>query len=507
MPALLPGMALGAAPEVQTSGGRLRGLEQGVVYVFRGVPFAEAPFGARHMQPPQPRSWDGVRDATAFGPKPPQAEYPPQVAPLIPPELSSAGEDCLTLNIWTTDLGAARLPVLVWIAGGMFEYHATGASPLYDGTRFAKDGVVLVSINYRVGAEGFLYLGDGTANLGLLDQLAALEWVRENIAAFGGDPDKVTVFGESAGALSIATLLSMPRAEGLFARAIVESGGAQHVSSAATGLRIGQLLAGKLGVPPTREAIAVLTPQAIIAAQNALRVELATRPDPALWGEVMLTNLPWQPVVDGDVLPALPIERIRSGAGAGVDLMVGSNTEEWRLFLVPGGVIDTIQPQMLAATIGAFGLPADQTVAAYRARQADGSVGDIFAAVMTDWYWRVPALRLADAHAAAAAANTFMYEFGWRSPAFAGRLGACHAIEIPFAFDTLAEAASPLLGASPPQPLADRMHAAWVTFARSGNPGWPGYDAQQQATMRFNEQSGVVDAPMAWQRTIWDGVR
>ena len=185
--------------------------------------------------------------------------YPPGIAEALA-ELVGSGEDCLTLNIWTPDIGAAGRPVMVWIPGGMFEFHATGASAFYDGSRFARDGVVCVTIGYRVGAEGFLYLGDGMANLGLLDQIAALEWVQENIAAFGGDPGKVTIFGESAGGMSVATLLTMPRAKGLFRRAIVQSGNTPNVTSAATAERIGRKLAEILGVDATREAIAATAP-------------------------------------------------------------------------------------------------------------------------------------------------------------------------------------------------------------------------------------------------------
>jgi len=204
---------------VQTHRGRVRGRRGEGVTAFKGVPYAAPPFGANRLRPPRPAEpWDGVRDALAFGPKSPQVSYPPGIAEALA-ELVGSGEDCLTLNIWTPGPGPARRPVMVWIPGGMFEFHATGASAFYDGSRFARDGVVCVTINYRVGAEGFLYLGDGLANLGLLDQIAALQWVQENIAAFGGDPDTVTIFGESAGAMSVATLLSMPRAAGLFRRA------------------------------------------------------------------------------------------------------------------------------------------------------------------------------------------------------------------------------------------------------------------------------------------------
>ena len=413
----------------------------------------------------------------------------------------------MNLNIWSPDLGSAGQPVMVWIPGGMFEYHGTGASPWYDGSRFARDGIVCVTINYRVGAEGFLYLGDGNANLGLLDQVAALEWVQENIAAFGGDPGNVTIFGESAGAMSVGTLLSMPRAEGLFRRAIAQSGAAHHVISAATAQRVGQRLAEKLGVAATREAIAAVPVDRLLQAQAELKADLVAHPDPERWGtEVVASMLPWQPVVDGDVIPARPIDRIAAGAGAGIDLMVGTNTDEHRLFLVPGGAIDQVTAEALAGAVAAYGLPVEATLAAYRAAHRGASAGDLLAAIQTDWYWRIPAIRLADAHAKSPAA-TYMYEFAWRSPQFNGLLGACHALEIAFVFDTLGNGTEPLWGPDPPQQLADTMHAAWVAFATNGDCGWPKYDLSRRATMRFDTTSEVVDDPRSAERALWEGVR
>lgn len=491
---------------VEARQGKVRGsVEQGV-HAFRGVPFAAPPFGPNRLLPPQQvEPWSGVRDALVYGPKSPQPAYPPFVATILP-EYSVSGEDCLNLNVWTPDPGRSGLPVMVWIAGGLFEYHGTGASPWSEGARFARDGVVCVTINYRVGAEGFLYLGEDNANRGLLDQLAALEWVRDNIAAFGGDPDNVTVFGESAGGLSIGTLLSMPRAEGLFRRAVIESGGAHHVSSIATSQRVGGRLAELLGVELTGEAIAAVPVERVLQAQEALRGELMTQPDPARWGiEVVTTNLPWQPAIDGVVVPARPIDRIASGAGAGIDLIAGSNVEEWRLFLMPDA-INQIPSEMLIGTVTAYGLPVEATIAAYRAADPNAGPGDLFAAIQGDWYFRIPTLRIAEAHATGAGA-TYCYEFAWRSPQFGGRLGACHALEIAFAFDNLGNATEPLMGPEPPQGLADTMHAAWVAFARTGDPGWPRFDLDRRATMRFDASSAVVEDPGAGKRTVWEGVR
>jgi para-nitrobenzyl esterase len=491
---------------VKTPYGEVRGSVVDGVHTFKGIPYAAPPFGANRLRPPQPvEPWSGVRDALTYGPKTPQPSYPPEVSVLLP-ELAIPGEDCLTLNIWSPDLGSARQPVMVWIPGSAFEY-GTAAMPWYDGSRFARDGIVCVTINYRVGAEGFLYLGEGNANRALLDQIAALEWVQENIAAFGGDPQNVTIFGESAGAMSIGMLLSMPRAQGLFHRAIAQSGAAHPVISAATAQRVGRYLAEKLGVEATREAIAAVPLDRMLAAQAELDADLFAHPDPERWGaEVAAAMVLWQPVIDGDVIPARPIDRIAAGAGADIDLLVGTNTDEWRLFLIAGGAIDHVTDEALVGVVAVYGLPVEATVAAYRAAHPNASAGDLLAAIQTDWWCRIPAIRLADAHAKSPSA-TYMYEFAWRSPQFNGLLGACHALEIAFVFDTLGNGIGPLWGNDPPQQLADTMHAAWVAFATSGDPGWPKYDLKRRATMRFDTTLEVVDDPRSAERALWEGLR
>ncbi|MGZ6376776.1 MAG: carboxylesterase/lipase family protein [Ktedonobacterales bacterium] len=489
----------------KTQCGEVRGSVTGGVNTFKGIPYAAPPFGANRLRPPQPVApWTGVRDARTFGLKAPQLPYPPPFDVLLP-ELAVAGEDCLNLNIWSPDIGSAGQPVMVWIAGGEFE-HGTGAGPWYDGSRFARDGIVCVTINYRVGAEGFLSLGEGDANRGLLDQIAALQWVQENIAAFGGDPGNVTIFGESAGGMSVGTLLSMPRAQGLFRRAIAQSGSAHHVTSAATAQRISQYLAQKLGVAATREAIAAVPLDRLLAAQVELEADLVAHPDPERWGAEVVAGGPWQPVVDVEVIPARPIDRIVAGAGTGVDVMVGTNTEEWRLFLVPGGAIEQVTNEALVAVVAAYGLPVEAALATYRAAHPNAHPGDLLAAIQTDWYWRIPTIRLADAHAKDSSA-TYMYEFAWRSPQFNRLLGACHALEIAFVFDTLGNGTEPLLGTDPPQQLADTMHAAWVAFATRGDPGWPKYDLKRRATMRFDTTSEMVEDPQSAERALWEGRR
>ena len=504
---------------VTTRYGELRGATTDGVCAFLGVSFAAPPVGPRRLRPPQAvEPWAGVRDATVLGPEPPQPQFDRNDPTGMLFDPAVPGDDCLNLNIWTPDPGAAGLPVMVWSPGGAFHFSSGGS---YDGSRFARDGVVCVTINWRTGADGFLYLGedDDGANLGLLDQIAALRWVQENIRAFGGDPDLVTVFGESAGAMSIGDLLSMPRAEGLFRRAVLQSGAAHQVIPAVEAARIGARLAELLGVPATREAIAQVPVDRLLEAQARIDGEVLATPDPARWGaEVVASAMPFHPVVDGDVLPAPPIDRIRAGAGGGVDVLVGTNADDWRFGPVLGGFIDQVPEEALSGpveafgswSVAAFGLRAETALDVYRRAHPDGSPGDVLAAVLTDWWVRVPALRLADAHAPAPAA-TYMYEFAWPSPALGGRLGACHAIEIPFVFDTLdlrhRQMMGGALGENPPQELADAMHRAWIGFATRGDPGWPRYDLDRRAVQRFDVASSVVDDPYARERALWEGVR
>ncbi|WP_328497663.1 carboxylesterase/lipase family protein [Streptomyces sp. NBC_00414] len=493
-------------PTVTTPHGTLLGELTGGITAFKGIPYAAAPSGPNRFRPPQPvESWQGIRDARAYGPTAPKGPYPAPLDEIIP-EVDLPGEDCLNLNVWTPDTAGHR-PVLVWLHGGAFT-NGSGSVPLYDGSRFARDGVVCVTINYRLGADGFLAIDDGdTANLGLLDQLAALHWVRENIAVFGGDPANVTVFGESAGAMSIGALLASPRSAGLFRRAALQSGAAHHAISPATARLVGHGLAGLLGVPPTRRAIADVPAERLVRGVEELRATIAANPDPVLWGEIAQNMMPFEPVVDGALLPVAPIEAISSGAGADVDILIGTNSDEFRLFLVPTGVLDHIGEPHLRAAAAGYGLDPDEATAAYRAERPDASPGELFAALVTDWFYRLPAIRLAEQRSGGAG-STFVYEFGWRPPTFDGRLGACHTLEMPFVFDRLDDPAmKPLLGTEPPQHLADAMHSAWVSFATHGDPGWPAYDSEDRTTMRFDTVSKPLTDPRPRQRTLWDGHR
>src|SRR5712692_9317 len=436
---------------VRTRQGVVRGSMVEGVATFKGIPYAAPPFGSNRFQPPRPaESWDGVREAFSYGPTVPKPPYfPPFDTLLAEPVIE--GEDCLNLNIWTPDLGRVGLPVMVWIHGGAFT-NGSSAVPDYDGSRFARDGVVCVTINYRLGADGFLWLGDGVANLGLLDQVAALRWVQENIEAFGGDPTRVTIFGESAGAFSVATLMAMPRASGLFQRAVLQSGAGHHVISTETAGLIGRNLCQKLGVPATREALAAVPISRFVDAQAELAAELAMRPDPTRWGEVAANGMLFEPVIDGDVVGDRPINAIAAGIGAGLDLLIGTTAEEWRFFMVPTEAIDRVTETQLQGLAARRGLDPAQALPTYRAAQPTAPPGDLVAAIVTDWFFRIPAIRLGETQARNGGA-AFLYEFAWRSPLYDGRLGACHALEIPFVFDNLDRTTSPMTGDRPPQTL------------------------------------------------------
>ena len=493
--------------EVTTTSGVVRGRAGGPAVAFLGIPYAAPPFGDLRFAAPVPApSWDGVRDCTAYGPTAPKPPYPAPVDLLLP-EPVVPGEDVLNLNVWTPDPSASGLPVLVWVHGGAF-VNGSGAVPQYDGTAFARDGVVLVTFNYRLGVDGFLHFDDGgPANRGLLDQVAALEWVRDNIAAFGGDPGRVTIAGESAGAMSVASLLTMPRAAGLFSRAVAQSGAGHHALSSGTARRVAGYLAEQLGVPLTREALAAVPVPDLVAAQRGLSVQAAAVPDPARWGEITLNAMVYEPVVDGDVLPAVPITAVAAGAGADVDLLVGTNTDEHALFLVPNGFVDLVSEDLLRMALAGYGVPVEDLVAAYRADAPSATPGELLVKAATDWFFRVPAVRLAEARVAGPA-RTYVYEFAWPSPQFGGRLGACHALELAFVFDTLAsEGVEPMAGPDAPQELADVVHAAWVAFVTTGDPGWPVYDVAARPVQVFGAPTAVVPDPRSAQRALWDGVR
>lgn len=486
--------------------GRLRGQRNGAVASFLGIPYAEPPFGSlRFAEPSAPPAWEGVRDAVAFGATAPKFGYRPPTSEILT-EPVVPGQDCLNLNVWTPDVDAASnatgLPVFVWIHGGAF-VNGSNAVPTYDGSAFARDGVVAVAVNYRLGADGFARIEGAPANRGLLDQVAALEWVRENIAAFGGDPAKVTVAGESAGAMSVGTLLSMPRAQGLFRRAILQSGAGHHVITEDTASKVARALADSLGTDATVDGFGSQDVDAFVAAQRDLSDRIAAEAPTGSWGELAFNVMAFEPYIDGDVVPDLPHRRIAAGAGSGVDILIGTTSDEFAFFIVPAGIVQYVDEARVRLLLGAYGVDVDAAVDTYRAQMPDASPGQLLIAVMTDWFFLIPALRLVESRSG----NAFVYEFTWRSTLFDGRLGACHALEIPFVFDVLDKPETTrITGENPPQKIADEMHRAWVDFVRDGSPGWVAYGSER-SVMMFGDTSGVVDDPRASTREVWSGVR
>ena len=470
--------------------GRLRGVRDGAALRFLGIPYAQSPLTAGRFTAPVPhQAWDGVRDALAYGATSPQ---PDRGVTLIPEPIVPGGNE-LNLNVFTPDLGAAGLPVLVWIHGGGY-FGGCNASPWYRGGPFARDGVVLVSINYRLGASGFLELDGAPANRGVLDWIRALEWVRENIAAFGGDPGRVTIAGQSAGGGACASLLGAPSARGLFRGAICMSGGTAVMSSAE---RVGEVKAAMtalLGVAPTAAAFEALPADAIVAAQEAVMGQAAAESKDAAAVERALsgTPLPWGPWVDGTVITSPPLSV--AAAGPGVPLLAGATANE---FSMGWTASDWVTTDMVRDGLTAVGVPAPQ-VTAYLA--LPGRPCDIVGQALTDWMFRAPAQHLAEASAAPA----WAYDFRWssRSGAFPGL--SFHCLDVPFAFDNLGEpGVAGAAGGEPPQALADAMHRAWVRFVTDGDPGWARYTTATRSTMLFGDACLAESDPLSMERQAW----
>jgi para-nitrobenzyl esterase len=494
---------------IETSVGRVAGIEVDGVRVFRSIPFAQA---ERFAPPARPTPWSGVRSAVEPGPVAPQ--NPSVLGPLIGVDLRTASEDCLTLNVWTP--GPGRRPVMVWIHGGAFVMGA-GSQPIYDGAQLARRGdVVVVTLNYRLGALGFLRLDDlapgvlpAAGNQGLLDQIAALEWVRDEIAAFGGDPRQVTVFGESAGAMSVATLLAVPRAQGLFCRAILQSGAANFTATRDMAAEVGHAFLRELGLAPSEAARLREAPLSrLLEAQERTFLE-HTRA-----GRL---GLPFAPVVDGDVLPAHPLVAIGQGVAREIPVLAGTNLDENKLFAVSDGGARTLdEPRLLRrlvrnlpGPVAERGARAEQAVAVYReARRARGestTPPELWSAIETDRVFRYPVTRLAEL-ARTHQPGVYAYLFTWTSPLLDGALGACHALELPFVFGTLTDPRiAAFTGGGPDaEALAGRVQEAWLAFARTGDPGWPAYDVTRRATMLLGRQSGVEHAPREPERRFWE---
>lgn len=465
-------------PEVELSTGRVRGRSTGGIRRFLGIPYALPPFGERRFRAPEPvTAWQGVRDAVAFGPTAPQTPYPGAIGKLLP-SIAIPGDDILTVNVWAADRARAA-PVVLWLHGGALE---RGASALdgYDGTPFAVDGIVTVTANYRLGSEGFSVLEGAPLNLGLRDAALALEWVHREIAAFGGDPARITVMGESAGAALVAALLAHPESRTLMAGAIIQSG-PLTASTASDAGRSTKAIAARLGVPATRDAFLAVSPDELLRA----RAEITA-------GKTLLSGTPGYAIaIDDETLPVSPHLALRETT---VPLLIGTNTDEYRLWLTPEDLagIGRVKSWVFRRAMRVPERAAD----AVRAALPAATPGEVLGQLVTDRVLRGPATAVARARTS----PTHVYEFAWQSPV--RDLRAAHAMEIAFVFGRVeAPDALPLSGPDAPAALAREMHAAWVEFIRTGEPGWEPY-APGRRTRVLDERSqtlpqrraGVVDA-------------
>ncbi|MFE4368357.1 carboxylesterase/lipase family protein [Streptomyces sp. NPDC056835] len=489
-------------PVVTTALGAVRGLRQGATTAFLNIPYAAPPLGAGRFAPPRPHEpWDGVRDATVPGPNAPQSERTLGAVDMSPYFGAgwSRGEDYLTVNVATPAATAGDLPVMVFVHGGGFVAGST-RSAVYDGSAFARDGVVLVTLNYRLGIAGFLDLPGAPANRGLLDVVAALRWVRENIAAFGGDPHNVTLFGQSAGATIVGGVLATPEATGLFRRAILQSGSGLGAFTTEQAARVTRVAAETLGVEPHVGTFAEISDERLVEAASRLAgidLRTATHSDP------LIGLSPFSLVLDTQ-----PAASVAAGLSADVDLLIGTNTEEGNLYLAPAGHYSTSTAGDVDAAAARSHPDPARLVETYREARPGASFGELRSAIMGDALFGAGSWALADAHAAHPESGTFRYEFAWRSHALDGELGATHAVELPFVFDLTClpqlHGRSGLLGPDkPPADLAARVHETWVRFARTGDPGWYPYDNERRAAMRVDAEWTQVDDPRGQERRAW----
>jgi len=504
---------------VETISGRIRGIVQNGISIFKGIPYAGPVDGPRRFLPPvRPASWSGVRDAFEYGPR----AFQDDNAFAMPADLLKVfslteplpmDENCLVLNVWTPGVNdGAKRPVMFWCHGGAF-IAGSGSSPWYDGANLVRRGdVVVVTINHRLNAFGYLHLdelGGGEAFAssgiaGMLDIVAALEWVRDNIAGFGGDPSNVTIFGESGGGAKVCVLMAMPAARGLFHKAIVQSGPAVQMASREDATATATALLGELGLGRDRiDDLRRIPADQINKAQSAVVRKVS------MMAFANRRRMGFNPVIDGINLPGGPFDPAAPAISAGIPLMIGTTKDEMNLFFGLAPWIDSMDEAAMRERVRMFvGERGDAILERYRAARPKDSPRDLLLAIATDHAMRMPSLVIADRKVAQNGAPVFVYLFTWETPVLGGRLKSPHAVEIPFVFDNLDSA--PFTGRSPSRrALAERMSEAWIAFARTGNPNhpgipeWPRYSTAGRPTMIFDERCRVENDPFGAERAAW----
>ncbi|NKY89565.1 carboxylesterase/lipase family protein [Nocardia veterana] len=500
-----------------TTHGKLEGESRNGVNIFRGIPYAAPPVGEFRWRAPQPvQPWDGVRSALTFGPVSHQHPLPPsEIHKGILDVPGRHSEDCLYLNVWTPGLDDAKRPVLFWIHSGGLEY-GSGSQPLYDGTALAANrDVVVVTINYRLGALGYLRLKDltggmipSTGNEGRMDEIAALTWVRDNIAGFGGDPDNVTIFGQSAGSIEVAALLAITPAQGLFRRAALHSTATHSSQTIDNANRMSELFVDILGVDPRdADALRAVSPARLVQASTDLLTRMKQE-DPNSG------RMHFNPVVDGDFLPMRPYDAVRNGAADDISIMVGTTLDETRLALGSEPPLQLDYASALAACRVFLGDEAERMMAAYTdlrtQRGLPASPTDVMFAIETDRVLRYPSIKLSEALSERDRPG-YQFIFTYESPAMDGRLGAAHALELGFLFGTYTDQKAKVFNGDGPAAdlLAERMQAAWTAFAATGDPScasighWPTYRTGRE-TMLIGNDWHVANAPYEQERLLWE---
>ncbi|WP_142827470.1 carboxylesterase/lipase family protein [Planococcus soli] len=481
--------------------GKLSGEKKGNVTVWKGIPYAKPPIGDLRFRAPQPpEPWGEVREATLFGPSAMQASS--EIMGFLGNQTDNTSEDCLYLNVWSPAADKRRRPVMVWIHGGAFTA-GTGSSQTFDGRSFSSEGdVVVVTFNYRLGALGFLHLGgvggddfSGSCNCGILDQISALQWVQDNIERFGGDPERVTVFGESAGAMSIGVLMAVPKAKGLFHQAILQSGAAANVLSSAIAEKVSSRLLAALKIGHGE-------------VDKIRRIPAQQLVDTA----ALLPAMSLVPVIEGGLLPVHPEQAIAEGAMKEIPVLIGTNKDEYRLFSFFDPRWKQNDPEEISSIFErVFGL--NWLEISRNLIDGEELNQGIFDKLMTMSLFTSPALKLAELQVKQEA-PVWMYRFDWETPVFNGELKACHSLELPFVWNTLSRAGTERLTGNLKErkKLAEEMHHAWIRFARSGNPNtpklpeWGSYNLEHRPVMIFNRENVLVHDPNSEERKDWENL-